>query len=206
MGSRVKKENSETFIKKMKPVKTGNEPLSLNGQPTGHTLLNFWQWSASDILSNATRGVFAEFIVATALNIDIRKARSEWQAHDLTTNDGTKVEVKSAAYVQSWNQKKPSTITFSIKASRYWDSETNIQAKESKRQADVYVFCLLKHMDKETIDPLRLEQWEFYVLSTKELDNYKRSKHSITLKSLQKLTPAVGYYEIKEAIRSHMSR
>lgn len=154
----------------------------------------------SDLISNATRGRLAEFIVATALRIDLKEVRDEWKAYDLLTPEGIKVEVKSAAYVQSWNQKKPSVITFDTKASRYWDSETNIQSKESKRQADVYVFCLLKHADKSTINPLALEQWEFYVLSRRDLEGYKRSEVSITLKSLQKLAPTITYDSLKDAV------
>jgi hypothetical protein len=33
--------------------KTGDEPFQLNGRPTGFTLLNFWQWLASDLVDNA---------------------------------------------------------------------------------------------------------------------------------------------------------
>jgi len=59
-------------------LKTGNEPLSVNGNNLKVTLLDFWKWSVSDILSNATRGRLAEFIVATATNIDITIVRDEW--------------------------------------------------------------------------------------------------------------------------------
>jgi hypothetical protein len=69
-------------------IKSGQEPLSYNGQQLKFTLLDFWRWSASDILSNATRGILAEFIVATAANIDITKVRDEWGAFDLVTPDG----------------------------------------------------------------------------------------------------------------------
>lgn len=183
-----------------KRPKTGDEQFSIDGKPIGFRLKDFWQWSVSDLISNATRGRLAEFIVANALRIDLKEVRDEWRAYDLLTPEGIKVEVKSAAYVQSWNQKKPSVITFDTKASRYWDSETNIQSKESKRQADVYVFCLLKHADKSTINPLALEQWKFYVLSRRDLEGYKRSKVSITLSSLQKLTPSIIYDSLKDAV------
>jgi hypothetical protein len=183
-----------------KHLKTGEEQFSIDGKPIGFRLKDFWQWSVSDLISNATRGRLAEFIVATALRIDLKEARDEWRAYDLLTLEGIKIEIKSAAYVQSWNQKKLSVITFNTKASRYWDSETNIQSKDSKRQADVYIFCLLKHADKSTINPLVLEQWEFYVLSRRDLEGYKRSKVSITLKSLQKLTSMVTYDSLKDAV------
>jgi hypothetical protein len=34
-------------------------------------------------------------------------------------------------------------------------------APDAKRQADVYVFALLAHEDRTTIDPLDLDQWKF---------------------------------------------
>jgi len=172
-------------------LKTGNEQLS----STGKTLLDFWRWNCSDLVSNATRGVLAEFIVASALGIDLSIPRTEWAAWDLTSPEGIRIEVKSAAYLQSWTQKEFSKISFSIRPARVWDAVTGIVDKEPQRSADVYVFCLLKHQEKETLDPLNLEQWEFYVLSTAELNNYTRSKTSITLPSLQRLAKKSIQYE-----------
>src|SRR5688572_14217882 len=90
--------------------KTGAESITHNEIETNYTLLDFWRWSVSDILSNATRGRFAEFIVGTVLNINPLNLRDEWDAFDLITNSGIKIEVKSAAYIQSWNQKQFSKI------------------------------------------------------------------------------------------------
>jgi hypothetical protein len=42
--------------------KTGSERLHNNGKEIPVQIVDFWRWSASDLLSNATRGVFAEFI------------------------------------------------------------------------------------------------------------------------------------------------
>jgi len=50
--------------------KVGNEYLTDNRKMTEYNLLDFWRWSVSDILSNATRGRFAEFIVGTAVGQD----------------------------------------------------------------------------------------------------------------------------------------
>lgn len=182
-------------------LKTGNERLNYRDKSLNFSLLDFWRWSVSDILSNATRGRFAEFIVATALNIDIKKIRDEWGAYDLETEDGIKIEVKSAAYIQSWFQRALSKISFSTRAALYWDSLTNKQSAVKQRSADVYVFCLLHHEIKNTCDPLNLDLWEFYVLSTKSLNEYTRSQHSITLKSLQKLTAPVEYGQLSDEIR-----
>lgn len=180
--------------------KTGNEYLEDNGTRIDYTLLDFWKWSVSDILSNATRGRFAEFIVRTAIKLDPKNLRDEWDAYDLTSNSGIKIEVKSAAYIQSWNQKKYSPISFSIKPTRLWDAKENRRKGEPKRHADIYVFCHLKHKEQETINPLKMEQWDFYVLPTFTLDNYKRSQSSITINSLRKLTNSVEYSNLRAEI------
>jgi hypothetical protein len=182
-------------------IKKGDEPLTFQDKNLNYQLLDFWQWSVSDILSNATRGRLAEFIVATATNIDIKQVRDEWGPYDLLTPGGIKLEIKSAAYLQSWQQSIFSTISFSTKLARHWDYLTNKRAEIPQRHADVYVFCLLKHEDKQTVNPLNLGHWDFYVLATHELNNYTRSQHSITLKSLQNLTNAIRYDEIDQTIK-----
>lgn len=47
--------------------KTGDERLTFNDRETGFKLIDFWQWSVSDLVSNATRGRFAEFITLKSL-------------------------------------------------------------------------------------------------------------------------------------------
>lgn len=180
--------------------KTGNEYLTDKGEKTKYSLLDFWSWSVSDILSNATRGRFAEFVVGTAVGLNPENLRDEWDAYDLLTDKGVKIEVKSAAYIQTWNQKKISTISFSIKSTKYWDAVTFSEDIQSKRHADIYVFCHLKHLDKATIDPLKMEQWDFYVLPTFKLDQYERSQSSITLNSLRKLTNPIVYNKLESEI------
>lgn len=187
--------------------KTGQEPFKAAGQALDFTLSDFWRWSVSDLVSNATRGRLAEFIVARALSASTDGVRDEWQAYDLLTPDGVKIEVKSAAYLQSWNQKEPSKIVFQTRKTRAWDPETNRQSLESKRQADVYVFALLAHKDKATINPLNLDQWRFYVLPTLALDARKRSQHSITLKSLESLAgEPVEYKRLCDAVEKAIRR
>ena len=47
--------------------KTGGERFRCGPEPLPFDLLSFWQWSASDLASNALRGRVAEFLVAQAL-------------------------------------------------------------------------------------------------------------------------------------------
>lgn len=181
--------------------KTGSERVTSEGSDLGFDLLGFWQWSRADLVSNATRGVLAEYIVAKALDIDTGGVRDEWAAHDLTTGSGVKIEVKSAAFMQSWSQKKPSSITFRVAATHAWDPETNEVGAEVKRQADIYVFAPLHHKDKATIDPLNVSQWCFYVLPSCKLND--RAQKSISLKALEKLHGrGVAYSELPGAVAS----
>jgi len=154
------------------------------------TLKDFWQWSSSDLVSNAKRGILAEYLVASALGLN-RDIRNEWDAYDLKTETGMKIEVKSAAYLQSWFQRKLSTISFNIKPTLAWDYETNLQDKEKKRQADVYVFCLLHHKDKDTINPMDMSQWTFYVVTKDQLEQKYPKAKSIGLSRLKKMSPEV---------------
>lgn len=179
-----------TYPKIEPKLKTGKEVLTNNSEKLEFCLLDFWKWGMSDVLTNTERGMLAEFIVATAVGFD-RPLRNDWDAYDLTAHNGCiKIEVKSAAYIQVWEQKKLSDIVFGIGAPK----TTNI------RPADIYVFCLLKHKDQETIDPLKMEQWEYYVVPTTILNEYAKSKCSITLNSLQKLTKPVSYSDLKNEI------
>lgn len=182
-------------------IKSGKELFQFKQNKLPFKLSDFWKWSVSDLISNATRGRLAEFIVAMAANVDFNIPRDEWAAYDLSTPENIKIEVKSAAYIQSWHQEKPSIISFSIKPSFHWDSTTNKQSKTKDRYADVYVMCLLSTLDQRNINPLDMNQWKFYVLSVKEINDYKRSQLSITLKSLEKLTEPISYDQINQKIK-----
>lgn len=188
-------ENETGFSQLKASRKTGEEKFYRNGNPLDLSLLSFWQWSASDLVSNATRGILAEYIVATALGLADLEVRAEWNAFDLLMKDGIKIEVKSAAYLQSWYHKKRSTITFGIRPTRLWDASSNELAAELKRQAHIYIFCLLNHEVKDSLDPLNLDQWEFYILRASVLDEKFPTQKTIGLASLLKLNPHRARYE-----------
>jgi len=181
--------------------RSGSEPFRNGAEELDFDLLSFWQWSSSDIVSNATRGVLAEYLVAAAVGV-ADGVREEWAAYDLCGPQDTKIEVKSAAYIQSWFQTRPSSISFRCGKTLAWDAQTNEQAQEKRRHADVYVFALLAHQDKATVDPLDVSQWAFYVVPTFRLDQRTRSQHSITLASLQRElgVEPVDYFKLREAI------
>ena len=79
----------------------GSESFHTNGRQLNFNLLSFWQWSASDLVSNATRGIVAEYIVGRALGLAMKGIGNEWAAFDLETLSGVKIEVKSRSYIQN---------------------------------------------------------------------------------------------------------
>jgi len=180
--------------------KSGRERFKSGETELDFDLSSFWQWSASDLMSNVTRGVLAEYLVARALDADPEGVRDDWAAYDLMTKDGIKVEIKSSAYLQSWHQKDFSRISFIVPKTRAWDPTTGRTEETPARQAEVYVFALLDHKDKQTVEPMDVGQWTFYVLPTAELDARTRSQHSITMPSLCALCEGVKYQDLKAAV------
>ncbi len=168
------------------------EPLSGDEQlPVGATVRDFWGWIGSDLVGNTTRGLFAEYLVGLAVGAfageDTDGVRDEWGKHDIETPDGVTIEVKSAAYLQTWLQKKESTPSFGIARTQAWDNTTGSSSEEKARWSDVYVFCLLHHRSKATLNPLDVGQWTFFVLPTAVLDAEVGEQKSIGLRRLRDL-------------------
>ena len=193
-------ETSPTYPALEIAAKIGDERLHQSGRTLDHQLIHFWRWSSSDLMSNATRGVLAEWIVSRALGIE-QTARIEWDAFDLLTRDGNSIEVKSGAYLQSWAQNRLSPIRFDIRPTRL-----EYEDGQAKRRAQIYVFCLLAHQDQATIDPLDLNQWEFYLLPTTILNEKLPTQKTLGLSGLRKLAPLeVKFDEIAAGINRLMS-
>jgi hypothetical protein len=180
---------------------SGKETISHRTLDRPVSVLEFWAWSCSDLLSNVTRGRFAEFLVARALGLSTDGVRDEWSVYDLELPGGDGIEVKSAAYLQSWGQRGLSRTVFDIRRSRAWDPKLNVMAAESDRPAKVYVFALLKHEEKTSVDPLKIEQWEFFVLPTSTINERLKAQRSITLASLRRLAgTGVGFADLAKRV------
>ena len=163
--------------------KTGGENF-INGDFS--TLLDYWAWAHSDIMGNTERGKIAEYIVSMAVNAH-KNTRTEWDSYDILTEDNIRIEVKSSAYIQTWVQKTYSHLTFGIRPTQAWNQSNNTYDQTRRRQADVYVFCVLNCKEQDAVNPLDLNQWEFYVLSAKKLDNLLPNQKSINLPGVQKI-------------------
>lgn len=166
----------------------------------GLTIGDFWAWGYSEILSNANRGVFAEFLVGAALGI-VDMPRIEWDEVDLHYREKT-VEVKSAAYSQSWAQNRPSKIVFSIAEAYGWDAATNTYQTEARRAADCYVFCLYTEQDRMKARERLLDVsfWDFFVIATGQLNAKFRGQKSIGLTSLRTLCQPIPYQNLRATV------
>lgn len=187
---------------------TGNEHFSVNGREIDITMKDFWIWAYSDLTNNIHRSVLAEYIVSTSLGNSAKTelSRIMWRPYDLLSKEGYKVEVKSAAYVQSWDAKHPDRISFRIAPARLPDKTGDYKDDAPlQRNSDVYVFCIYKAITKDE-SPLDLDKWDFYVLPTKILDEKKPTQKTITLPSLMQLKPMwCDYYGISDAIKQMMN-
>lgn len=189
----------------MPPRRDRTEAFTSAGLPIGAQLEDFWAWTSSDLLGNALRGTLAEFIVGTALDcIGPDDTRLEWDARDLVTRNGVSIEVKSTAYLQSWGQTQTASMKFGVAKTRAWNALTNEYSDEYKRQADVYIFCVLTSTDRDTADPLNTDQWHFYVASTRYLNGVLGEQKSVSLSVLMKLdgVAEATYTELPTVFRS----
>lgn len=121
--------------------KTGGETFRSAAAGANFDVRDFWRRAASDLVSNATRGVLAEYIVARALGIATDGVRDEWAAWDLEWDlepaHRVRIEVKSAAYVQSWEQSRPSRIVFGIRKTQAVSVQSGGYDGKPDRHADV---------------------------------------------------------------------
>ena len=186
---------------------TGLEHLVDGSSVLPHHIADYWQWAYSDMLRNTQRGVFAEFIVKAALDLGGIHAnnniRSNFEPFDLVGPNITKcstpprlenssfpcrIEVKSAAYIQSWNP-HPGTsprITFSIAPARLPDETGDFKADAPmQRNSDVYVFTVYTAKEKGR-NILDMSLWEFYVAKTSALDSKYGNRKTVSLANLVK--------------------
>ena len=139
------------------------------------------------------------FLVAQALGASHRP-RIEWDAYDVVTPEGITVEVKSSAYVQAWEQARPSTITFGGLKGRTWGAALGY-ADAATYNAAVYVFALATARGHASYDPLDVAQWRFWVLPRASVE--ATGQKSLALSRVERLagTP-VAYAGLATAVRA----
>jgi hypothetical protein len=172
---------------------TGDEPIS--GADAGAR--DFWAWCLSDLRTNTVRPMLAEFLVARALGA-AHRPRIEWDACDVRTPDGVRVEVKSGAYLQAWEQSRLSTVRFGGLNARTWTAKDGYSTAGSFN-ADVYGFAVMTATDHASYDALDLAQWSFRVLPRSVVEGTGQA--SLGLARVQELAgPAVTFAELADRV------
>jgi len=177
----------------------GDEPFTLNGEPVGLSMSDFWSFQYSNIWD--TQQEVAEFIVAKALGQDVPYNKNGWTLWDMNYR-GKKVEIKETAYYHSWRTdgKVSALRTFGIEEAytRYKDKTSTL-----KRQSDVYVFCLNTGNTQEESHPMKLENWRFWVVPTTIINEVCGKAKRISLERVKKITRqpnGIGYMELRAAV------
>ena len=162
---------------------TGIELFMSAGMNSNVSVLDYWRWAHSNLVSNIERGVLAEFLVATALGVSKEPAhRDPWQDSDIVI-ENLKIEVKSAAYIQDWSQRELSNIVFARLQGKPVDDLQNTEVSTYK--SDIYVLSLLTTKNNETLNILDLDQWCFWVFSRHEISELTNNSASISLKKIE---------------------
>ncbi len=173
-------------------ILSGNEPIT----GADARLRDFWAWAYSDLRANTVRPMLAEYLVARAVGADLRP-RVEWDSYDVLTPERLRLEVKSGAYLQAWEQARLSSITFGGLRARTGAGYG--REVEQTYNADGYVFAVQTATEHAAYDALDMRQWSFWVLPAAEIA--ATGQRSIRLSVVQEMAgPPVGYAGLTDRV------
>ena len=180
----------------------GDELFHNNHTEKDFCVCDFWHFAFGDLLDNTYRGHLAEFIVAKALGLNTEEHREDWSEYDILY-EKTRLEIKSSAYIQSWNldNDRYSQIQFSIAPAHKFDSNIGNYLGDKLRHSDFYIFCLYAEQNKNAYDILDLSKWFFYVLPTSTLNEKCTTQRTISMSALTKLNAVkCGFDDLKNLL------
>ncbi len=163
---------------------TGNEHFSLKDTCTDLSIQELWKWYFSDLIDIKSK--VAEYLVTKALGFSKPYNTGYWSAHSIVYR-GRRLEIRSASYMKS---------IYDINPSMKYVRHIDIRVKD----CGVYVFCLLPGKTKEEADPLKIENWKFYVIPTWYIHPECGCNSSITMSKVQRLVKQSDYADLKADI------
>ncbi len=177
----------------------GQEVFSFEGANLGFTMLDYWRFHYSNIFD--LQDTIAEFIVAKALGIHESQNDQYWTLWDLTYRE-KRVEIKETSYYHSFNTdgKISKQRVFDIhKSNGVYDKTSG--NNDRIRQNDLYIFCLNTGITEEESYPLNLNNWEFYVVPTRVINEQCGDNKTISLGRIKSLGfVAVRYGDLKKEV------
>ena len=175
-----------------------DEKFSFNNSELDFGILDFWESKYFNIYN--MQEVIAEFLIEKALRIEKAQNTDYWTLYDILYRE-CRIEIKQTSYYHPWNENgnisniRRFNITKANSKYEYKDLENKFE-----RQNDIYVFCLNTGNTKETSNPMNLNNWEFYIVPTKVINEECRNNKTISLNKVRKLCDKVEYNKIKETI------
>ncbi len=151
------------------------------------------------LVNNVLRSIISEAIVDAALDDGWKWCSADWAGFDFQHADGTRLEVKQSAALQSWHRlgNKPSKGSFDIaRRTGIWESGT-VWIPTPGRNAELYVFAFHPVTDPEIADHRDPNQWQFFVVPEPELS---RTARTISLSAVRRLADPVGAENLNEAV------
>lgn len=193
-------------------VMDGSEPFEFRGAPLPSSVKDFWAWSMSRLIADGPRVDLAEFIINTALGMDMTEPKRGWGECDIVYPHGGKpvrIEVKCSTLLQAWERPSPPKPVFSIAKTLNCDIEDTgdgyryigRDGSPPKRRSDIYVFCLFAEEDRSRANPMVLDQWRFYVVPTAAIDEQLGDQRKISLLGLSRIGAIeCSYDEIRPTV------
>ena len=180
------------------------------------TVLDFWRWAFADLSDDDVKGFFAEWMIHKLLAVPTRR-RVSWANSDIITPNGTRIEVKSTAYWQSWKYvgenglplaqpshlpaDDDSRIRFAGLKAR--DSTTTDRSMNRQFKSDFYVFAFQHEKDLAKWNALDLSQWEFYWVPANTLRELGWS--SVSLRTLRQRFGALSAAQLASTGRASIA-
>ena len=122
----------------------------------------------SRLVTNSSRGLIAEAIVATVLCPEWLWCSEDYHRCDFTHPSGGQLEVKQSAACQSWKSKAPTVARWDVRARKgYREGETYVA--RPGRNAEIYVLAWHPITDREQADHRDPVQWQFFVVQADAL-------------------------------------
>ncbi len=161
------------------PYSYPKEPVALGAEivGTGRTFGDFLAWAYSEVLDSQKRGILAEYLVMTALGLNLPYLSGDF--YDLRHPDGFGIQVKASSAAQRWENKKVHRISFGTRAtsrSELVDEELGLVTltAEKRRWGAAWVFAVHLPSADDNPDTVRRElldagTWHFWVGSPDDL-------------------------------------
>lgn len=148
---------------------TGDEHFTFEQMPVGALLSDFWSWTTERMLTDDVLPILAHYIVETALGDKIDRRR---------------ITIVVSSYLKSFSrQDKIEAPVFHCP-----DADDTLR-----------IFCLLDGLNANTVNPLKLEQWKFFVLKSGDL-----TVETATLDEIRHIATEASYEELRNTVTARL--